>query len=82
MVRDFGWAWGPLCGVASAPTDLALLLAVAEVVREQCHQECGGAGCEVCNSYSRDSYYSHCRACGALWPCPSKLALDALEAAE
>ena len=69
--------------VAHASTDLALLLAVAEVVKAQDHQECGGndLGCRVCYSHRVDASWTHCH-CGALWPCPSKLALDALDAAE
>ncbi len=66
-----------------APTDLALLLAVAEVMKGQDHRQCSSpdAACAVCDAYSCEAS-PHCHFCGALWPCPSTLALDALEAAE
>ena len=69
--------------IAHAPTDLALLLAVAEVMKGQDHRQCSSpdAACAVCDAYSCEAS-PHCHLCGALWPCPSTLALDALEAAE
>ena len=70
--------------IAHASTDLALLLAVAEVVKRQDHQECNGSNleCPTCHLPRSNASWTHCRRCGALWPCPSKMALDALEAAE
>ena len=69
--------------VAHAPTDLALLLAVAEVMKAQDHQECSGSNleCRMCYLPRSNASWTHCR-CGEWWPCPSKLALNALEAAD
>ena len=69
--------------IAHAPTDLALLLAVAEVMKAQDHQECSGSNleCRMCYLPRSNASWTHCR-CGEWWPCPSKLALNALDAAE
>lgn len=66
--------------IAHAPTDLRLLLDVVEAAQAQGHRRCVG-DCRGCSE--GEWPYPHCVVCGddSGWPCPTKAALDALEAA-